>query len=106
MAVKSMLESSKTFYQPGDDGPFWMSAVARNECRHDVTSDEAAQVDRYKADLALELQSKGISTKGKNKTELIALCNSSGIPITRSVQKTKEGWDGTERQKERVHQRK
>ena len=86
-------EEQHLVFQPGDEGPFWMSENERNETRHDIPM-EQSEVERYKADLTVELGSKGISTKGKNKRELIELCNNNGISTVRSVQKIKEGWEG------------
>ena len=49
---------------------------------------------RNKDELIVDLQGKGVSTKGKNKQELIALCNNNDITITHKVTKIKEGWVG------------
>jgi hypothetical protein len=50
--------------------------------------------ERTKAELIIDLQGKGISTKGKNKTELVVLCTSNDIAISKEVQKMREGWEG------------
>jgi hypothetical protein len=34
------------------------------------------------------------STKGKNKRELVLLCDQNQIAITKNVERIKEGWEG------------
>ena len=51
-------------------------------------------IERNRAELELELRSRGILTKGKNKRELVDLCKANGIECTKTVEKIKEGWMG------------
>jgi predicted ATPase len=44
--------------------------------------------------LELELRERGLNTKGKNKRELVELCEQHQIAITKTVAKVKEGWEG------------
>ncbi len=59
-----------------DAGPFWMSPEDRILNRLDRNDGNPKVNQRNKAELIVDLQGKGISTKGKNKQELVALCNS------------------------------
>ena len=49
---------------------------------------------RNRSELELDLRGRGISTKGKNKQELVELCEQHQIAITKNVEKIKEGWEG------------
>ncbi|KAI2496326.1 hypothetical protein MHU86_18198 [Fragilaria crotonensis] len=51
-------------------------------------------IERNRAELELELRSRGILTKGKNKRELVDLCRANDIACTRTAEKIKEGWMG------------
>jgi len=51
-------------------------------------------VERNRSELELELRGKGISTMGKNKRELVELCQHHNIAIKKAVEKVKEGWEG------------
>jgi hypothetical protein len=44
--------------------------------------------------LELDLRGRGISTKGKNKREIVEICEQHEITITKNVEKIKEGWEG------------
>jgi hypothetical protein len=44
--------------------------------------------------LELELRGRGLVTKGKNKRELVQLCEQHNIAIMKTVEKIKEGWEG------------
>ena len=54
----------------------------------------ALLVERNRSELELDLQGKGISTKGKNKRELVEICEQHHIAITKTEDKIKEGWEG------------
>ena len=77
-----------------DIGPFWMSTNDRILNRHDQIEGDPLIVQRNKSELILELHSKGVQTKGKNKKKLVNLCQNNSIPITCKVPKIKEGWVG------------
>ena len=82
-------------FQSTDIGPFWMSQEEREGNRHDVIEDdEPNNIPKIRAELIVELQSKGINVKGKNKKELVALAEQNGIAATRQVKKVREGWEG------------
>ena len=80
-------------FQPGDKGPFWMIPQEREENRNDVELEET-EVQKVKAELVLELQAVGVSTKGNDKKELLELCVTHGIPPFKTVAKIHEGWEG------------
>jgi hypothetical protein len=44
--------------------------------------------------LELELRVRGINTRGRNKRELIGLCEQHNIETSKIVEKVKEGWEG------------
>ena len=46
------------------------------------------------SELEISLKGRGISTKGKNKRELVDLCKQHQIAITKNVKRIKEGWEG------------
>ncbi len=57
-----------------------MSQEERESTRHDVIEDdEPNNIPKVRAELIVELQSKGIHVKGKNKKELVALAEQDGI---------------------------
>ena len=45
-------------------------------------------------DLKLDLRGLGVSTKEKNKRELVELCAHHQIAVSKNVEKIKEGWVG------------
>ena len=51
-------------------------------------------VERNRTEVELELRGRGLSVKGKNKRELVEICNNNNIAITKAVEKIKEGWEG------------
>ena len=51
-------------------------------------------VERNRSELELDLIGRGISTKGKNKRELVEICEQHHIAITKNEDKIKEGWEG------------
>jgi hypothetical protein len=82
-------------FQSTDIGPFWMSEEERESTRHDVIEDgNPISTPKIRAELLVELQSKGINVKGKNKKELVALAEQNGIATMRQDQKVTEGWEG------------
>ena len=52
-------------------------------------------VERNRAEFELSLRGKGVGTIGKNKRELVELCEHHSIVITKTVEKIREGWEGT-----------
>ena len=50
--------------------------------------------ERARSELEISLKGRGISTKGKNKRELVLLCEQNQIAITKNVKRIKEGWKG------------
>jgi hypothetical protein len=46
------------------------------------------------SELELELRVRGINTRGRNKRELIGLCEQHNIETSKIVEKVKEGWEG------------
>ena len=88
-------QTQQLVFTETDLGPFWMTPDDRIQNRLDQVDGDPLSIRRNKSELILELHSKGITgTKGKNKKELVALCNSNGIPIVREEPKVKEGWVG------------
>jgi hypothetical protein len=81
-------------FRESDVGPFWMTPAEKTLNRHDRVDGDLSMKERTKAELIIDLQGKGISTKGKNKEELVALCASNEIAVSKEVQKLKEGWEG------------
>lgn len=51
-------------------------------------------IERNRSELEIELRGKNITTKGKNKRELVELCQNNNIAVTKTVEKIKEGWEG------------
>lgn len=51
-------------------------------------------IERNRTELELELRGRGLSIKGKNKRELVDICHNNNIPITKTVEKVREGWEG------------
>jgi len=47
--------------------------------------------ERNRSELELELQGRGLNTKGTNKRELVELCEQHQIAISKTVAKVKEG---------------
>ena len=88
-------QTQQLIFGATDAGPFWMSPKDRILNRLDQNDGDPKVSQRNKAELIVDLQGKGVSTKGKNKQELIALCNNNNITITHKVTKIKEGWVGT-----------
>ena len=50
--------------------------------------------ERNWTELELDLRGLGVSTKGKNKRELVELCAQHQIAVSKNVEKIKEGWVG------------
>ena len=50
--------------------------------------------ERNRTELELDLRGLGVSTKGKNKRELVELCAQHQIAVSKNVEKIKEGWVG------------
>ncbi|KAI2493895.1 hypothetical protein MHU86_20622 [Fragilaria crotonensis] len=89
-------QTQQLVFTDTDEGPFWMTPDDRIQNRFDQNDGaDPLIVQRNKSELISALHSKGITnTKGKNKKELVAMCNSSSIPIAREEPKVKEGWVG------------
>ena len=134
---------SLVFFSGSDaPGPFWMSDVEKENCRHDKhlgttteikltvpelilqlresgfedslaektiqpqlrtlcaqhglsTQKSVANVHkRNRSELEISLLGRGINTKGKNKRELVELCEQKQIATTKNVEQIKEGWEG------------
>jgi hypothetical protein len=51
-------------------------------------------LEQNRSELELELKGRGAVTKGKNKRELVQLCEHHQITIAKTVEKIKEGWEG------------
>ena len=50
--------------------------------------------ERNRFELEISLKGRGISTKGKNKNELVVLCEQNQIAITKYDTQIKKGWEG------------
>jgi len=87
-------QTQSFIFKETDEGPVWMTPQKREACRHDVALDEFSELPRNKAEIELDLKSKGVNTKGKNKKELVALCAQHEVPIVHREQKKREGWEG------------
>jgi hypothetical protein len=64
--------------------------------QHGIPTEKLVSISlkRNRSELELDLRGRGISTKGKNKQELVELCEQHQIAITKNVEKIKEGWEG------------
>ncbi|KAI2512942.1 hypothetical protein MHU86_1488 [Fragilaria crotonensis] len=64
--------------------------------RHGIPTFKAVlnSIERNRSELEIELRGKNITTKGKNKRELVELCQNNNIAVTKTVEKIKEGWEG------------
>ncbi|KAI2490953.1 hypothetical protein MHU86_23612 [Fragilaria crotonensis] len=88
-------QTQQLVFSETDTGPFWMTPNDRIlNCRDQQVDGNPLIVQRNKSELILDLHGKGISAKGKNKKELVAMCIHNDIPISRDVPKIKEGWMG------------
>ena len=82
-------------FESGHVGPFWMSPTQREAKRHDIQLGTTSTNERNRSALELDLKTKGINTKGKNKKELVQLCVLHEIPSTViTVENFREGWEG------------
>jgi hypothetical protein len=69
----------------------------RNLCtQHGLLTHKMVAIvhERNRSELEISLKGIGISTKGKNKRELVALCEQNQIATTKNVERIKEGWEG------------
>jgi hypothetical protein len=80
-------------FVPGDAGPYWMTEAEKHSSRSDRPSGKKIKRFRNKGDLLKELQSKGVSAKGR-KDELQILCKQNNIPIEEELDEVVEGWEG------------
>jgi len=67
-------------FENGHVGPFWTSPTQREATRHDIQLGTTSTNERNRSALELDLKTKGINTKGKNKKELVQLCVLHEIP--------------------------
>jgi hypothetical protein len=81
-------------FENGHVGPFWMSPTQREVTRHDIQLVTTSTNERNRSALELDLKTKGINTKGKNKKEIVQLCVLHEIPTIITVEKFREGWEG------------
>jgi hypothetical protein len=80
-------------FVPSDAGPYWMTEAEKLSNRKDSPSGKKIKRFRNKGDLLKELQSKGVSAKGR-KDELQILCKQKNIPIEEELNEVVEGWEG------------
>jgi hypothetical protein len=69
----------------------------RNLCKQNgLDTDKSVPIvhERNRTELELDLRGLGVSTKGKNKRELVELCTHHQIAVSKNVEKIKEGWVG------------
>ena len=59
-----------------------------------ISKDVAIVHERNRTELEIDLRTLGVSTKGKNKRELVEMCRQHQITITKNVEKVREGWQG------------
>jgi hypothetical protein len=71
-------------FQPGDAGPFWMTAAKKEGCRSDVNLGES-QVKKKRAELVAELQAKGVDAQGKKKNALLLLCEQHDVSTLKTL---------------------
>jgi hypothetical protein len=83
-------------FENGHVGPFWMSPTQREATQHDIQlwTTCSSTNERNRSALELDLKTKGINTKGKNKKELVQLCVLHEIPTTITLENFREGWEG------------
>ena len=68
-------------FQPGDEGPFWMTADEHNSKREDSVEEDATTTRKLtKLELTNKLMEKGVMTKGKL-SDLQQATMEQGIPI-------------------------
>ncbi len=80
-------------FVPSDAGPYWMTEAEKHSNRKDRQSGKKIKRFRNKGDLLKELQSRGVSAKGR-KDELQILCKQKNIPIEEELDEVVEGWEG------------
>ena len=69
----------------------------RNLCtQHGLLTHRTVAIvhERNRSELEISLKGRGISTKGKNKRELVVLCKQNQIAVTKNAERIKEGWEG------------
>jgi hypothetical protein len=78
-------QTQQLVFSDTDEGPFWMTQDDRIQNRFNQNDGaDPLIVQRNKSELISALHGKGITnTKGKNKKEIVAMCNSNSIPIAR-----------------------
>ena len=81
-------------FENGHVGPFWTSPTQREATRHDIQLGTTSTNEKHRSALELDLKTKGINTKGKNKKELVQLCVLHEIPTVINVEHFREGWEG------------
>ena len=81
-------------FENGHVGPFWMSPTQREATRHDIQLGTTSTNERNRSALELDLKTKGINTKGKNKKKIVQLCVLHEIPTVINVEHFREGWEG------------
>ena len=80
-------------FVPSDAEPYWMTEAEKHSNRKDRPSGKKIKRFRNKGDLLKELQSRGVSAKGR-KDELQILCKQNNIPIEEELDEVVEGWEG------------
>jgi hypothetical protein len=83
----------KMIFQDGDEGPFWMQEMERQQKKYDIVKSGTRKRKLTKAELLDRLKEKGIVTKGRV-ADLVVAAQNNGIPVEEEVQKIQEGWVG------------
>jgi hypothetical protein len=80
-------------FVPSDAGPYWMTDAEKHSNRKDSPSGKKIKQFQNKGDRLKELQSKGVSAKGR-KDEAQIMCRQKNIPIEEELDEVVEGWEG------------
>ena len=87
----------KMTFQPGDDGPFYLTPAQREERREDkLVRDKTVKKRLKKEELIKHLREIGIETNGTLK-KLQELCRLHNLPTEVIEQKNVEGWEGKQK---------
>ena len=89
----SVSASQRMHFVPSNAGPYWMTDAEKDSSRKDSPTGKKIKQFRNKGDLLKELQSKGVSAKGR-RDELQILCKQKNIPIEEELDEVVKGWGG------------
>jgi hypothetical protein len=88
----SVSASQRMHFVPSDAGPYWMTDAESIQIERTVHLGKNKTIPN-KVDLLKELQSKGVTAKGR-KDELQIMCKQKNIPREEELDEVVEGWEG------------